>query len=76
MDCYNREIEWNYAYFKKIRLCFSCSQKKLKDVKIIFKDSVGGKKGGKGDSSDEDEIEKLLARDSPKVILLILILCV
>jgi hypothetical protein len=23
MGCYNREIEWNYAYFKKIRYCFT-----------------------------------------------------
>ena len=38
MDCYNREIEWNYAYFKKIRLCFSLNQRKLKDVKFDFKE--------------------------------------
>jgi hypothetical protein len=35
MQCYNKEIEWNYAYFKKIRLCF---YRKLKDVKYAFKD--------------------------------------
>lgn len=60
MECYNREIEWNYAYFKKIRLCFGCNQKKLKDVKYQFRDTSNN-------VDDEDEIEKLLARDSPKV---------
>ncbi len=33
----NREIEWNYAYFKKVRLCFTAPHKKLKDVKFTFK---------------------------------------
>jgi hypothetical protein len=61
MESYNREIEWNYAYFKKIRLCFSCNQKKLKDVKFQFRDTAAVS------MEDEDEIEKLLARDSPKV---------
>ena len=37
MSCFNREIEWNYAYFKKVRLCF---YRKLKDVKFAFKDPV------------------------------------
>ena len=60
MECYNREIEWNYAYFKKIRLCFSCNQKKLKDVKFQFRDTNVS-------VENDDEIEKLLARDSPKV---------
>ena len=60
MECYNREIEWNFAYFKKIRLCFSCNQKKLKDVKFQFRDTNVS-------VENDDEIEKLLARDSPKV---------
>ncbi len=62
MGCYNREIEWNYAYFKKIRLCFSCNQKKLKDVKFQFRDTSVSSA-----TDEDDEIEKLLARDSPKV---------
>ncbi len=32
-DCFNREIEWNSSYFKKIRLCL---YRKLKDVKFFF----------------------------------------
>ena len=34
MECYNREIEWNYAYFKKVRLAF---YRKMKDVKFVLK---------------------------------------
>ena len=53
MKCMNREIEWNYAYFKKVRLCFTAPQKKLRDVKFVFKKnsdssatkSKSGKKG-------------------------------
>jgi hypothetical protein len=37
MQCMNREIEWNFAYFKKVRLCFTAQQRKLKDVKFTFK---------------------------------------
>ena len=40
MKCFNREIEWNYAYFKKVRLCFTALQRKLKDVKFVFKDKA------------------------------------
>jgi hypothetical protein len=68
MECYNREIEWNFAYFKKIRLCFSCNQKKLKDVKFQFRDTAVSSA-----MDDVDDIEKLLARDSPKVIVYMLI---
>ena len=39
MSCYNKEIEWNYAYFRKIRLCF---YRKIKDVKITFRDPMSG----------------------------------
>ena len=49
MKSMNREIEWNYAYFKKVRLCFTAPQKKLKDVKFMFKSSkedVGKGKSG------------------------------
>lgn len=61
MQCYNREIEWNYAYFKKIRLAF---YRKLKDVKFAFRDPVSQhNKAGKQD------VDYLLADESPKVII-------
>jgi len=43
MKCFNKEIEWNYAYFKKIRLCFTAPQRKLKDVKFTFREPGGQK---------------------------------
>jgi hypothetical protein len=74
---FNREIEWNYAYFKKLRLCFTTSARKLKDVKFVFKEEANpnphpsnGKRQQKrndDDSSDGDEIEKLIGGGSPKV---------
>ena len=61
MQCFNKEIEWNYAYFKKIRLCF---YRKLKDVKFVFRDpsiheGQGKKKG--------PEIDYLLSEELPSV---------
>lgn len=32
-NCLNEALEWNYAYFKKIRLCF---QRVFRDVTYIF----------------------------------------
>ena len=79
LACFNKEIEWNYAYFKKVRLCFTASQRKLKDVKFVFKESgvqprqPGAKKrphyNKESDSDEEaadDDIERLLGGGSPK----------
>eukprot|EP00347_Sterkiella_histriomuscorum_P002917 403366297 len=55
MSCFNKEIEWNYAYFKKIRLSF---YRRLKDVKFAFKDPH--------QSYKSDDIEYMLQDEKPK----------
>lgn len=62
MQCYNREIEWNYAYFKKIRLCF---YRKLKDVKFAFKDPAFPDKSK--NKEDDDDMDYLLSNENPSV---------
>ena len=64
MQCFNREIEWNYAYFKKIRYSF---YRKLKDVKFAFKDPAQG--GPASKNRPDDDIEYILNDDMPKVSL-------
>lgn len=59
MQSFNKEIEWSYAYFKKIRLSF---YRRLKDVKFAFKDPAHAKNGA-------DDIDYILQDEQPKVIL-------
>ena len=71
MKCFNKEIEWNYSYLKKLRLCFTTPQRKLKDVKFAFREP--GRRPQKprgrrieGDSDDEADLDQLLGEASPK----------
>lgn len=60
MTCFNKEIEWNYAYFKKLRLSL---YRKLKDVKFAFKDPLVNP----AKPAHPDDIEYILQNDMPKV---------
>lgn len=64
MACFNKEIEWNYAYLKKIRLSF---YRKLKDVKFAFKEPAMQAYNKIGKKGVEDDIEYLLSDQQPKV---------
>ena len=68
MTCFNPEIEWNYAYLKKIRLSF---YRKLKDVKFAFKEGSAA-----ANARNVTDIELLLIDELPKVIINFIILIV